>query len=925
MRESGLTGGLGTEGRPRVRAVRTSEEIYHRVKWDPRFDPARFVLGVATRGGPLKRVALAGFTPGGDIPWHRIVYIEADGERVWDRESGMDLLGASPVGLVRVPRMLPARFFEAGVAFSWAGDGWRAGESGRKGVDGPLRLLTWNTLWDRYDSDKVFTERRRPRLLEELERADADVVALQEVEKPLLEMLMRAPWVRERYTLSTGKALLDVADSGLLLLSRLPVREVGRHSLGPYKAVTAMTVETAGGPMVVATTHLSSDHSHRGEIRRRGQLGRLAEILAGLDGDVVLMGDFNDGSALPAEVLGLRDAWGEARGRQDTTPTFDPVANPLAAVSSLSGVPARLDRVLLRGPDLHVGTAELAGDVPDGEGLYISDHYGVFAELYAEDMRSADVRARPTVRTAVAWVPGEEVREAVQPIRRERDPQVDRWPPHVNVLFGFVPESSFEDAVPGLRDAAVEVAPFTARLEGAQTFTHRRDATLWLDPAAAGAGPWRDLRRALESRFPQCEGRAEGYTPHLTLGKAPLDEPVRVRVPPMKTRVGELLLLSRRGDEPMRARASLTLGDGELRWLDPLGGPLPGKPRSDGQAEDVLRRLREAVPEGVFEMTGSRRMGCELEESDLDLVVRLPEEVNLRQRVEREFPQARVTAVEGARVPGLRLRVAGLGVDLAVVHAGEEPGESERIALSAVTDADEVVVSVGERREEFASLARAVKLWARARGLDSAPFGGLPGLAWAVLAARTVREGGPEEELPALFYATWAAWDWRRPVALRPDGPAAPDGSPLRILTPTAPVRSCTEQVGPDTLDLLTRELFRAWELLESGGDPWPELLAPPPMHRRHAAWAVLTVREEAAGRARGRIRALLTLLEEAGARDVHAWPRPFESGPGWIRYAVGLGRDPLDAADLAEAAERWTVPGTRVTWAANGEVPTLR
>ena len=52
------------------------------------------------------------------------------------------------------------------------------------------------------------------------------------------------------------------------------------------------------------------------------------------------------------------------------------------------------------------------GDVPDEDGLYVSDHYGVFAELYAEDVRSAGVAVRPTARTAVAWVPGEEAQEA---------------------------------------------------------------------------------------------------------------------------------------------------------------------------------------------------------------------------------------------------------------------------------------------------------------------------------------------------------------------------------------------------------------------------------------------------------------------------------------------------------------------------------
>ena len=68
--------------------MRTSEEIYHRVRWDPRFDPARFVLGINQRGAAPKRVPLPTFVPGGDIPWHRVLFIEADGELVWDRADG---------------------------------------------------------------------------------------------------------------------------------------------------------------------------------------------------------------------------------------------------------------------------------------------------------------------------------------------------------------------------------------------------------------------------------------------------------------------------------------------------------------------------------------------------------------------------------------------------------------------------------------------------------------------------------------------------------------------------------------------------------------------------------------------------------------------------------------------------------------------
>jgi hypothetical protein len=105
-------------------------------------------------------------------------------------------------------------------------------------------------------------------------------------------------------------------------------------------------------------------------------------------------------------------------------------------------------------------------------------------------------------------------------------------------------------------------------------------------------------------------------------------------------------------------------------------------------------------------------------------------------------------------------------------------------------------------------------------------------------------------------------------------------------------------------------------------------------MHRRHAAWAVLTVRpggavefEETLGRVRGRMRALLTALGDAGTADAHAWPRPFETGPAWARYAIGLGRTPPDAGRLAEIAGRWGrgLPGVTVERAECGAVPTLR
>jgi len=872
--------------------MRTSEEIYHRVHWDPRFDPARFVLGVGMRGRPPKRVPLPAFVPGGEIPWHRIVFVEADGELVWDRATGIDRIDESEAGRVLDPRRLHAPFFTAKSPFAWDGVAWspvRSVQDGQYG-DSRLRVLTWNTLWDRYDADRIDTAGRRPRLIEELHSADADVIALQEVEADLLTLLLAAPWVRAGYVISAVDGR-EVDATGLLLLSRFPVREAGFHELGPHKAVSVFVVETAAGAVAVATTHLTSDHSERGAETRVTELAAIADGLSDVDCPVVVLGDFNDGTATPADALRLTDTWAEVHGVADQTPTFDPVANPLAAVSSLTGRASRIDRVLVRG--LRSVNASLLR-------APVSDHYGVEAELLVGKESGDVLDVAPTARTAVAWLPPE--LPEVTALRRRHDPQVDRWPAHVNLLFGFVPESEFERAVPLLAAAVAQVSPFAVRLDGVHTFGHRDDATIWLDPVAP---EWTELRSVVARPFPACAGR--DFTPHLTLGRSKDAQTVAAectaRLSPVDTEVGELVVLSRRGDEPMRVRARIALGSGSVEWVPDASGVTLA---SSAPVDAIVDRIAAALKTAVIHVVGSQRMGTALADADLDLIaaVRGPGKV--------EVPDAtEVQPVHGARVPGSRMVIAGRKVDLALVETGDiapadavsrrtDLGSAAAIALSAVTDA-EALSGVNT------TVVRAVKAWARARGLDSAPFGGLPGIAWAIMAAAA------DSSTLVDFFAHWAAWDWRDAVALHGSQTAY---GPVTIMTPTEPVRSCTEQVGPGMRDLLTQELYRAWEIAATASDPWPRLLETPPLHQRHAAWAVLTASDD--GLLRGRIRALLAMLEPE-MPDVHAWPRPFAPHS----YAIGLGRTPVTADRLTSLAAGWRARAT-VEWRPSGGVPTL-
>lgn len=590
--------------------------------------------------------------------------------------------------------------------------------------------------------------------------------------------------------------------------------------------------------------------------------------------------------------------------------------------------------------------AWLVGEVAGAEGLFVSDHFGVVAVVGVggEDVGAAfgglgglgdvgglggfgdlgglgglgglgasgggGIEAVPTARTALAWIPPVEVWDGIQEVRRRLDPQIVRWPPHVNILFGFVPESEFDAALPLVSRAAATCAPFDTELAEVRHFTHRNDSTLWLNPTGSS---WQSLYAALIEAFPTCRTR-DAFTPHLTIGKVADPNRTPVKLAPTRTEVGELALLSRRGDGAMEIRAVVELGTGTIRLLDDAHTSTSAG--ASGSAA-LASRIAEALPEARVHTVGSRRTGTHLPGADLDLVAAVPGEPDidgLERRVAKALGEGhRVRQLVAARVPGLRIVAPELNADLVLAPVGDIPvgeavarraelGDTIASSLSAVSDAEAILaLRPGPH-------VRVVKAWAHARGLDAAPLGGLPGLAWAWMAARC-------RDLTD-FFETWAAHDWREPIA-----------------TPTAPIRDLTLHLTTATRDLIAEELYSGWETVTSAGDPLPKLLAPPPMHRRHRRWAVVTLvaedierRDVLEGRVRGRTRSLLTALEEAGVGDAHAWPRAFYVTDSEMRTAIGLGRTPPRREELAEIARPWLrgLGGVGVELGGNGEVPRL-
>lgn len=83
-------GGKGAGGKP----IRTSKEVYHRIKWDTTFDQDLYTIVYKDRFLGMKEQAFTAFHTDEShddwMPWHRVWQFKCNGEVVWDRKERID-------------------------------------------------------------------------------------------------------------------------------------------------------------------------------------------------------------------------------------------------------------------------------------------------------------------------------------------------------------------------------------------------------------------------------------------------------------------------------------------------------------------------------------------------------------------------------------------------------------------------------------------------------------------------------------------------------------------------------------------------------------------------------------------------------------------------------------------------------------------
>lgn len=196
-----------------------------------------------------------------------------------------------------------------------------------------------------YSKNMWFRNAQLAALAGDIRESDADVVALQEVSRPNRVMMAALRDVYPHQHICTFSGW-----NGVAVLSRTPILQT---RCSDRRALAAVQLDSGQGPVWVASVHLSWPFPYGNATSARSAI----EVLAALDGPVVMAGDFN---IFPwaNSVKGMQQAAG-LQVAQPVRPTYD-----------LRGVPLLLDHVHAPGG----GTAQYRD-------LIGSDHLGVLADV----------------------------------------------------------------------------------------------------------------------------------------------------------------------------------------------------------------------------------------------------------------------------------------------------------------------------------------------------------------------------------------------------------------------------------------------------------------------------------------------------------------------------------------------------------------
>ncbi|XP_043226235.1 poly(A) polymerase type 3-like isoform X1 [Amphibalanus amphitrite] len=339
---------------------------------------------------------------------------------------------------------------------------------------------------------------------------------------------------------------------------------------------------------------------------------------------------------------------------------------------------------------------------------------------------------------------------------------------------------------------------------------------------------------------------------------------------------------------------------------------------------------------------GSYRLGVHNRGADIDTLCVAPRHVERSDYFSSFLELLRNTpgvtdlrAVEDAFVPVIKMEFDGIEIDMLFARLAlkEIPDDMDLRddhllknldqkcvrSLNGCRVTDEILRLV-PNVETFRLALRAVKLWAKRRGIYSNVLGYLGGVSWAMLVARTCQlyPNAAPSTIVNKFFLVFSQWEWPQPVLLRqPDNVnlGFPVWDPrvnvsdrfhlMPIITPAYPQQNSTFNVSNSTRTVMTEEfktgLAVTNQILDSSS-PWELLFQPHSFFAKYRHYLMIVVSAdteddllEFRGLVESKIRHLVTSLDRnQNISLVHVNPEtlppPPDSAPGAHSCVWALG-----------------------------------
>lgn len=318
---------------------------------------------------------------------------------------------------------------------------------------------------------------------------------------------------------------------------------------------------------------------------------------------------------------------------------------------------------------------------------------------------------------------------------------------------------------------------------------------------------------------------------------------------------------------------------------------------------------------------GSYRLGVHNRGADIDTLLVAPKHVERNDFFET-FQLALskmegveyVRAVRNAFVPVIKTKICGIELDilfstlaLRTIPPEQQLSDSNLLkgldqqsirSLNGCRVTDDIL-SLSPNHESFKLALRAIKLWAKKRGIYSNVLGYLGGVSWAILTARTCQlypKATAATIVNKLFFV-FSDWQWPKPVLLTnlcdndlglqvwdPRSNPADKYHMMPIITPSYPQQNSTFNVTRSTRAIITDQFRQARDITDEiikGTKTWDSFFEPIDFFGLYKSFLVLRVspQPEWVSLVESKIRTLVQSLEHHNVIQlVHTYPYPYTS-----------------------------------------------